>query len=67
MAEDIETTPVAVWGCAAIGRVVSLSEDAVYWHLKDRRIPARKCGRKWVADLGELHRWLKENRHPAGE
>jgi hypothetical protein len=47
-----------IWGAKAIGDIVGKSRAATYFLLETGKIPGRKVGRQWLAEYGELQRWM---------
>lgn len=47
-----------VWGCAEIAKVIGRSTRATFHMLEKGELPARKVGKRWVAERGKLLRFL---------
>jgi hypothetical protein len=43
-----------IWGAANIAREINLNTRQTFHHLETGAIPARKVGKKWVAERGQL-------------
>jgi hypothetical protein len=54
-----------IWGAAAIGALLNLTERQAFFQLEAGRIPgARKWGRKWSASGAVLRRVLTQEAPP---
>jgi hypothetical protein len=49
-----------VWGAEAIAAEIGTSVRRCFWLLEKKAIPARKVGRLWVAERGQLRRYFLE-------
>jgi hypothetical protein len=49
-----------IWGAKQIGDTLGLTERQCFHLLQSKRLPARKVGGSWVADLATLRRFFSE-------
>ena len=49
-----------IWGTKAIASEINLTERQTFYMLETGKLPARKIGRKWVANRKVLHALFDE-------
>jgi hypothetical protein len=49
-----QSCPKLIWGAEAIGEVIGRNTKQVHYLLEQRRLPAQKVGRQWVANYDAL-------------
>lgn len=58
MGANSEVSPI-LWGAAAIAGAIGQAERATFHMLEGGKLPARKVGRRWVADRDSLLAFLR--------
>jgi hypothetical protein len=47
-----------IWGADAIARVLNLNTKQAFYALESGKLPARKVGKRWVAERGRLREFF---------
>ena len=53
-----QTEEKATMSVQELADLLGMTQKAVYRHLKDRHIPARQLGRRWLVSREVVMRWL---------
>jgi len=56
--EKVNLEKIAV-GAKEAARMLSISERTLWTLTKDKRVPARRVGRKWIYSVDELRRFAR--------
>ena len=60
--DDKQTKPLElIWGAANIAQEVNLDTRQTFYALERGSIPAKKIGRKWVAERSKLRKFFLES------